>query len=123
MSILGAFRPKGGQHLSVHVEDLQPMVVGVRHHDAVAVRHGYVVGMLQLARLVAHRSELGHKSAVALEYLNAVVLLVADVDEPEAVRADAPRVVELPVRVAALVKDLDAMVGGVRHHYGVIQSN
>jgi len=100
------------------------MVVGVGHHHAVAVGHGDVVGVLQLARLVPHRPELGHEGAVALEDLNAVVLLVADVDEPEAVGADAPRVVELPVRVAlaaeraeelaAGIEDLDAVVVAVR---------
>jgi len=73
------------------------VVVGIRHDDPVCVGDRDVVRVLQLSRLVAHGSELGHECAVALEHLDSVVLLVAHVDEAECVRTDSPGIVELAV--------------------------
>ena len=96
------------------------MVVGVGHNHPVAVGDGNVVWMLQLSGLVAHRPEFGHKCAVALEYLDAVVLLVADIDEAEAVGADAPRVVELPVAVALAAEGAEELAAGVEYLDAVV---
>ena len=96
------------------------MVVGVGHNHPVAVGDGNVVWMLQLSGLVAHRPEFGHKRAVALEYLDAVVLLVADIDEAEAVGADAPRVVELPVAVALAAEGAEELAAGVEYLDAVV---
>ena len=73
------------------------MVVGIRDDDSVVVADCDVVRMLQLPRSVSLAAKLCHKCPVALEDLNSVVLLVADVDEAQGVGADAPGIVELPV--------------------------
>ena len=109
------------------------MVVGVGHNHPVAVGDGNVVGMLQLAGLVAHRPEFGYKRAVALEYLDAVVVAVRNDELADSVDGDAGQAIEFTFAVAvaaqpeaqltALVEDLDSMVGGVSHHNRVIQSN
>ncbi len=61
--------PEGGDDLSVDVEDLDPVVVGVGDDDAVGVADGDVVRVLKVARAGADLAELAHEGAVRLENL------------------------------------------------------
>ena len=58
-----------GDDLSVDVEDLDPVVVGVGDDDAVGVADGDVVRVLKVAGAGAHLAELAHEGAVGLENL------------------------------------------------------
>ena len=115
---------------------LKSVVVWVGDDDTVCVADGDVMRVLKLTGLAAHRAELGHKSAVALENLgwkkmltlvwrtkndkrlrcasegqrdlDPVVFFVADVDESQWIGADAPGIVELPI-----VTSLEVIVSDV----------
>ena len=87
LSLLGAFRTKGGQDFAIDVKDLdarnyitpvnsddccphlKSMIVRVGNDDTICVADGDVMWMLKLSGLAAHRAKLGHKSAVTLENL------------------------------------------------------
>ena len=87
LSLLGAFRTKGGQDFAIDVKDLdarnyiipvnsddccphlKSMIVRVGNDDTICVADGDVMWMLKLSGLAAHRAKLGHESAVALENL------------------------------------------------------
>ena len=101
------------------------MVVGIRDDDSVVVADSDVVRVLQLSRSVSLAAKLCHKCSIALEDLDSVVLLVADVDEAQSVGADAPGIVELPVcrslttkcskKVTTGIEYLDPVVVSVRY--------
>lgn len=112
------------------------MVVRVGDDHSVRARHGDVVGMLQLARFVAHRPELAHERSVRLEHLesryrrlswnaernrnggahlNSVVFLVTDVDEAQGVCGYAPRVVETTVRGSLAAEGSQESSRGIEH--------
>ena len=87
LSLLGAFRTKGGQDFAIDVKDLdarnyitpvnsddccphlKSMIVRVGNDDTICVADGDIMWMLKLSGLAAHRAKLGHESAVALENL------------------------------------------------------
>ena len=98
LSFLRSFRTECGQNLSVDVENLQSVIVGVGDDHPVRVTDSDVVRVLQLSGLVTHTAKLGDECSVALEHLDPVILLVADVDESESVSTDSPRIVELSIR-------------------------
>ena len=91
------------------------MVVGVAHDDSVCVADRDVVRVLQLAGLLSLGAEFSHKSAVALEHLDAVILLVANVNKPECISTNAPGVVKLPVCGSLTAECSQKMTTGVKY--------
>ena len=90
------------------------MVVGVGDDDSVVVADGDVVRVFQLSGLVSRSPELRYERPVALEDLNSVVLLVADVDESQSISADAPGIVELPVSRSLTAECSEEVTAGVK---------
>jgi len=99
------------------------VIVGVGDDDPVRVANRNVVGMLQLSGLASHSTEFPHECAIALEDLDAVIFLIAHVDESKGVSADTPGIVEFTIRVpltaesseevSRRIEDLNSMIVSV----------
>ena len=82
LTVFGSFLAEGRQDFAVDVKDLNAVVVGVRDDDPVGAANGDVVRMFELTGSVSQTAKLADKGAIRLEDLDAMVFLVADVDEP-----------------------------------------
>lgn len=66
---IGTLGPERGQDLAVDVEDLDAVVVGVGHDDAILVAHCDVMGMFQVAGFAPHDPKLANECTIRLENL------------------------------------------------------
>lgn len=69
MALFGTLNAECGQNASVHIEYLYAVIVRIGNDNPIGIRYGNVVWMLQLALLLATRSEFAHECAVGLENL------------------------------------------------------